>query len=173
MDSVSRESYFIIKHLELVVFSYILAEMEKSTLTILKDSLEEAQKNTSHMLSRLKKFDNRLKIIDEKMRPIQQTTEKYSRTKENINLTLIEIEKTYEYFRIAGESKEIILSGLHVNTNFKEFFDALGKLSLAKRFFEEHKEIKSSSTVLTGINGLLKVSCYVHCGAASELTLLT
>ena len=138
--------------------------MDNPSLLSLKSSLESVQKNTSNMLTRLKKFDERLNIIDNKMKPIQTTTEKYSKAKDNITITLIEIEKTYDYFRISFEAKDIITNSFtNQNSNddiYIEYFDVLVKLLQAKNFFMEHKEIKSSNNVLNNINLLLKVSYY-------------
>ena len=131
--------------------------MDLNPLMRLKDALEGAQKNTSKMLSKLERFESRLTELDEKMKPIQNTTKHYTRAKENISLTLIEVGKTCEYFRIAGEVKEIVSLGFSSETR-DEFFEALGKLSLAKHFFETHPEIKSSGTLLQTIDSLLVVS---------------
>lgn len=125
-------------------------------LSSLQGLLEKGKSNTTRMLSHLQRFENHLNNIERKMRPIQNTTEKYSKAKKNINLTLIEVEKTYEYFRIAFEAKDVIAAGLNTS-NRGNFFEALSKLTLAQKFFKEHKEIKSSETVLTNINSLVKV----------------
>ena len=130
--------------------------MDLNPLMRLKDALEGAQKNTSKMLSRLERFENRLTDLDEKMRPIQTTTKHYTKAKENISLTLVEVGKTYEYFRIANEVKEVVNAGLTSETQ-DDFFEALSRLSSAKHFFESHTEIKSSATVLATINSLLEV----------------
>jgi hypothetical protein len=131
-----------------------------ATLTALADSLEQAQRNTSRMLGKLRRFEDRLNLIDQRMRPIQITTEKYWAAKENIALTLVEVEKTYEYFRIAAETRAVVSGGLSLANNQTEFFDALSKLTLAKKFFETHREIKSSGSVLINIEQLLKVCIY-------------
>ncbi len=130
--------------------------MDLNPLIRLKEALEGAQKNTSKMLIKLDKFEHRLTDLDDKMRPIQTTTKHYTRAKENISLTLLEVGKTYEYFRVANEVKEIIAVGLIANTQ-KEFYQALERLSNAKWFFENHKEIKSSNAVLSNIEQLLNV----------------
>lgn len=141
--------------------------MDLNPLMRLKDALEGAQKNTGKMLIRLERFENRLTDLDEKMRPIQTTTKHYTKAKENISLTLVEVGKTYEYFRIANEVKDIVNGGLTSETR-DEFFEAFGRLSDAKRFFESHQEIKSSNTVLATIDGLLSVSLHTcHTGTCS------
>ena len=132
-------------------------KLDLNPLMRLKDALEGAQKNTSKMLNRLERFESRLTDLDEKMRPIQTTTKHYTKAKENISLTLIEVGKTYEYFRIANEVKDAVSNGLTPETQ-EDFFEALNKLSNAKHFFESHVEIKSSATVLATIDGLLGVS---------------
>ena len=90
------------------------------------------------------------------LRPIQEATEEYTVAKQNISNTLIEVGKTYEYFRIANEVKGIVAIGLNKDTQ-SEYFEALGRLSNAKIFFEAHREIKSSGAVLTSIESLLNV----------------
>lgn len=132
-------------------------DMDLNPLIRLKEALEGAQKNTSKMLAKLEKFEHRLTDLDDKMRPIQTTTKHYTRAKENINLTLLEVGKTYEYFRVASDVKETIGVGLNNKAHHKEFFKSLERLSNAKIYFESHKEIKSSLTVLTTIDLLLNV----------------
>ena len=131
-------------------------EMDLNPLIRLKDALEGAQQNTSNMLSKLERFERRLGYLDDKMRPIQTTTKHYTKAKENISLTLIEVGKTYEYFRAATEVKDVVESGLNTDTQ-PEFFDAFRKLSNAKSFFEMHSDIKSASSVLGTLDGLFKV----------------
>ena len=145
--------------------------LDINPLMRLKDALEGAQRNTSKMLSRLERFENRLTDLDEKMRPIQTTTKHYTKAKENISLTLAEIGKTSEYFRIAAEVKDIVNGGLNPDTQ-EEYFEALGRLSNAKRYFETHHEIKASVTILATIDGLLSVSSCLRPSARSCLEVL-
>lgn len=130
--------------------------LDINPLMRLKEALEGAQRNTSKMLNRLERFEHRLTDLDEKMRPIQTTTKHYTKAKENISLTLAEIGKTSEYFRIAADVKDIVQAGLSPDTQ-EEYFEALGRLSNAKRYFETHHEIKASVTILSTIDGLLSV----------------
>jgi len=133
------------------------ASLDLNPLMRLKDALEGAQSNTSKMLQRLERFENRLTELDEKMRPIQVATKHYTRAKENISLTLVEVGKTYEYFRVANEVREVIKAGLHTESQ-EEFFAALNRLLGAKRFFQTHLEIKSSSQALASTNELLNTA---------------
>jgi hypothetical protein len=130
--------------------------LDLNPLMRLKDALEGAQKNTAKMLYKLERFEKRLTDLDEKMRPIQNTTKHYTKAKENISLTLEEVGKTYEYFRIANEVKDVVNGGLTKSTQ-ADFFVALSRLSNAKHFFETHQEIKSSASVLVTLDGLLNV----------------
>jgi chromosome segregation ATPase len=137
-------------------------KMESNPLRSLKASLEKAQKNTHNMLTRIHRFDERLAAIDEEMKPIQVTTAKYTKAKDNIGLTLAEVEKTYEYFRVAQQVTEVINAGVNLQNpaKQKEFVDAFGRLSEAKRFFEQHRrDIKSAGSALDQIEELLKVCC--------------
>jgi hypothetical protein len=147
--------------------------MDLNPLMRLKDALEGAQKNTAKMLGKLERFEHRLTDLDEKMKPIQTTTKHYTRAKENISLTLVEVLKTCEYFRIATEVKDVVNAGFTSETQ-EEFFEALGKLSKAKRFFETHTEIKASSGMLATIDGLLTVRqivCFHFTTVALNVTL--
>lgn len=128
--------------------------MDLNPLIRLKETIEGAQKNTSKMLTKLHRFELHLAELDTKIRPIQEATEEYTVAKQNISNTLTEVGKTYEYFRIANEVKGIVALGLNKDTQ-NEYFEALGRLSNAKTFFEAHREIKSSGTVLTSIESLL------------------
>ena len=132
------------------------ANGDTNALLHLKDTLDVAQKNTSRMITKLQRFEDRLNLIDQKMRPLQTTTDNYWTAKENIAKTLQEIEKTYEYIRIADDMRVVVSTGLNYQ-NHKEFFEALGKLTLAKKFFESHREIKASGENLIKIDSLLKV----------------
>lgn len=143
-----------------------MAELEYNSLLRLKDALEGAQKNTNRMLSRLEKFENRLGDLDEKMRPIQVTTGRYLKAKNNISETLFEVGKTYDYFRVANDVRETITRG-YVANNQKEFLEAFKKLSQAKIFFQEHKEIKSAQSVLSSIESLLQ-SATIACSQEFE-----
>lgn len=139
-------------------------------LAQLKDTIHGYKYNTTLMLSRLQRFEERLANIDTKMRPIQVTTENYSKAKENIASTLQEVSKTYEFFRIAADVKVIINQGYKPTTQ-KHFFEALGRLSQAKKFFEDHREIKSSMTVLMTIDTLLR-NAVMQCVAELERLLV-
>lgn len=146
-------------------------EMDLNPLMRLKDALEGAQKNTGKMLTKLERFERRLTDLDEKMKPIQNTTRHYTKAKENIGLTLLEIGKTTEYFRIAGEVKEVVNMGMSSETQ-EEFFEALGKLSNAKRFFETHLEIRSAGSILSTIDSLHTVRYYIRISIACILPLV-
>lgn len=139
-------------------------------LLLLQEKLNLAKNNSTELLSKLHHVEGRLIRIETKMKPIQITTDKYSTAQENIGRTLVEVEKTYEYFRIASEAKDVINNGISSSkskahnkddidssNNHKIFFDALKKLTNAKKFFEEHTEIKSAASVLRTIESLLKV----------------
>jgi len=136
--------------------AYSTGTMDLNPLIRLKDALEGAQKNTSKMLMKLEKFDTKLTTLEEKMQPLQVSTSHYTRAKENIALTLVEVNKTYEYFRVANDVKDIINNGLNDNTQGL-YFNALSRLSHAKNFFESHLEIKSATTALASIDILQKV----------------
>jgi len=120
----------------------------------LKDALEGAQKNTEKILSRLQRFESHLTDLDDRLRPIEESTEGYIIAKQNISNTLLEVGKTFEYFKIATEVKDVISCGLSADTQ-RAYFEALGRLSNAKKFFESHREIKSSGTVLSTIDTYL------------------
>jgi cysteinyl-tRNA synthetase len=130
--------------------------MDLTALLTLKDALEGATKNTDRMIYKLNQFETRLSVLDQNMSEIQSSTQRYIKAKDNISLTLVEMEKTYEYFRVGNEVKEIINSG-YSSTNNKEYLSALIKLSQAKQFFETHREIKSSSSILINIESLITV----------------
>jgi hypothetical protein len=89
------------------------------------------------------------------MRPIQTATESLSRAKQNITLAVIEIEKTHEYFRISSSCQDIISGGIK-SGNYEDFFDAMDRLSNARKFFVSHREIKSSGSAIINIDSLLK-----------------
>ncbi len=135
-------------------------ENESNPLQDLKLALLNSQKNTATMLANINSFDHRLSAIESEMQPLQNTTAMYSRAKENIGLTLLEVEKTYEYFRIKTAVEGVIAGGLNMQNiaKQKEFFNAISRLTEAKRFFEAHKrEIKSSASELDPIEKLLTV----------------
>ena len=64
---------------------------------------------------------------------------------------MIEIQKT-TFIQV----KDTINGGLNADTQ-REVFEALGRLSDAKTFFETHREIKSASSVLSTIEIYLSV----------------
>jgi nitrate/TMAO reductase-like tetraheme cytochrome c subunit len=130
--------------------------MDLTALLALQSAYGGAHKNTEKMVFRLNQSENRLSVIDENTSDIQASNEKYVTANENISRTMMEIEKTYEYFRVASEVKEIIREGLTAS-NQNDYLQAVVKLSLAKQFFESHREIKSSSSVLISIESLIQV----------------
>lgn len=142
----------------------MLVEHDTSNrLSALKVALDKAKKNTCVMLSKIELYEKRLSRIDDSMLPIQNRTAVYSKAKENIGLTLAEVEKTYEFFRIATSVDSVITGGLNMQnaTKQREFFEAVGRLCEAKKFFLNHKrEIKSSESALESIQLLLSV---IHC----------
>ena len=89
------------------------------------------------------------------MRPIQDATEHLSRAKRNITLAVVEIERTHEYFRISSMCYDVINAGIK-SRSYTEFFDAMERLSSARKFFIAHREIKSSGTAIMNIDQLLK-----------------
>eukprot|EP01036_Dinobryon_divergens_P031317 gene31317-40691_t len=130
----------------------------------LKDTLEVAQKNTEKILTKLQRFESHLTDLDHQLRPIEESTAGYIVAKQNISNTLLEVGKTFEYFKIATEVKDTINGGLNADTQ-REVFEALGRLSDAKTFFETHREIKSASSVLSTIEIYLSKAvseCVVH-----------
>lgn len=131
--------------------------LDLNPLLRLKEALEGAQKNTQRMISKLDRFEKRLGDLDQRMKPIQDTTEKYTKARDNISLTLTEVGRTYEYFRLAAEVEAVIKEGL-TTSNQSEYFDALHKLSNAKTFFEQNRGMKSSASVLNNIQHLLQVT---------------
>jgi len=100
--------------------------MDFSTLSQLKDALESAQKNTHRMIHKLEGFETRLIELDRKMRPVQEETQRYTAAKDNISKTLMEVGKTYEYFRVASEVKDVINCGFAANQ--KAYLEALIKV---------------------------------------------
>eukprot|EP01038_Epipyxis_sp_PR26KG_P012873 gene12873-17251_t len=147
------------------------ADLDLNPLLRLKEALEGAQKNTSKMLTKLERFDNRLEDLDLKMRPIHQSTLLYTTAKKNIAQTLAEIEKNHEYFRVTSDVKDIISTGFSVSNEDKDiqkdYLAAITRLSEAKKFFMDHHEIKSSASLLVSIEQMLKQGI-MACGTEFE-----
>lgn len=130
--------------------------MSSTNLSRLKASLSQSQSNTTKMMSRLHRFQDRLQSLDVSMRPVESQTARYTTARENIAATLIEVEKTYEYFRIAGDMEETVMAGLGPPPH-TYFFEAVTQLSSAKEFFIQHKStIKSAHTALNSVETLLQ-----------------
>ncbi len=129
------------------------AGMDPSTK--LRLTLQEGRRNTSAMIKKLETFECQLNGIEEDLRPLQEGTQKYTIAKENISKTLAECGKTYEYFRIAADVKHIA-NAPYSREKEREIFDAMDRLSNAKTFFEKHREMRSSGTMLDGVNNMLK-----------------
>lgn len=82
------------------------------------------------------------------------------RARQNIGNTLIEIEKTHEYFRIAGDLEPVISKG--VKDNQTDFFEALDRLSVAQEFFNHQQNMKSTFHALAVVEALIK-RALAHC----------
>jgi len=124
----------------------------------LKGALDEAQTNSKKMLTKLQRFEDRLGSLEHKMKPIQVSTSPYTLAKSNVESTLKQAEKTYEYFRVANEVENDINSGLNINDNnkSKDFYLSITRLTKAKEFFETNrKDIKSAGSALTRIDTVL------------------
>ena len=89
-----------------------------------------------------------------------QKTVPLMRARQNIGDTLVEIEKTYEYFRISGDLEPVISKGIKENQS--EFFEALDRLSVAQEFFNSQRQMKSTVNALASIDGLIK-RAMAHC----------
>ena len=127
-------------------------------LVKLKGALDEAQTNSKRMLTKLQRFEDRLGSLEQKMKPIQISTATYTLAKTNVESTLKQAEKTYEYFRVASEVENDINSGLNINDNnkSKDFYLSITRLTKAKEFFETNrKDIKSAGSALTRIDTVL------------------
>jgi hypothetical protein len=122
----------------------------------LRKALLEGRANTELMIRKLKLFEGQLDEIESDLRPLQNGTQRYSVAKENISKTLLECGKTYEYFRIASEVKHIATAP-YSREREREIFDGLDRLSKAKSFFEKHREMRSSGTMLSGVDNMLKL----------------
>lgn len=138
-----------------------VSDMDLSSFYTLKDSLEEAQQNTQTMLWRLQHFEQRLGVLDEKIRPIQRTTTTLSNAKRNIMLTSLEIEKTNEYFKLANENSIVIANGFK-QESVEQFFEAIERITEAKRFFDDHREMKSAHAAMINIDNMIK-RAMLHC----------
>ena len=124
----------------------------------LKGALDEAQTNSKKMLTKLQRFEDRLGSLEHKMKPIQISSSPYTLAKSNVESTLKQAEKTYEYFRVANEVENDINSGLNINDNnkSKDFYLSITRLTKAKEFFETNrKDIKSAGSALTRIDTVL------------------
>jgi hypothetical protein len=126
----------------------------------LKDALAEAQSGTAAMAARLQSLEARLSSVDTLMRPIHDSTLPLTRAKQNIGLTLQEIEKTYEYFKIAAELEGVIAAG--VRGNPPEFFEAVERLNTAQEFFNHQGYMRSTASALATIESLMK-RALAHC----------
>ena len=106
-----------------------MGDMDFSPLRKLKETLDAAQKNTNAMMSTLQNFESKLHDVEIAMQPIhevqklsfsapqlcfnfyQKKTIPLSNAKQTIGETLLEIERTYENFRIAGDLEPVINRG--------------------------------------------------------------
>ena len=113
----------------------------------LRKALVKCSSNTDLMVHKLNSFDSRLDTMENKLKPLQQDTEKLILAKENISNTLLEVGKTYEYFRVASEVKDLVYAPYSKDKE-KDIFAALDNLSKAKQFFEDHREMRSASALL-------------------------
>ena len=120
----------------------------------LRKALQEGRANTEMMIKKLQSFEGQLDGIESDLRPLQDGTQRYTIAKENISKTLAECGKTYEYFRICVDVKHIANSP-YKREKQREIFDAMDRLSKAKAFFEKHREMRSSGTMLDGVNTML------------------
>jgi hypothetical protein len=125
----------------------------------LKANLENGKRNTSRMLLKIENFESKLTDLDLEMSEFQKKTYSYTKAKENIGLTLIEIEKTSEFYRVADVVEPIIDRGLNLdNDTHKDFFECITRLINAKRYFQERgQKLKNTETVMNSIEKVLQV----------------
>jgi hypothetical protein len=124
------------------------------------------------MLSKIETFDDHLSNIEKTMRPIQETTASYTRAKDNVALTLQELEKTYEYYRVCSSVEEIINEGLDMSSeeDSRQYFDSMQRLSEAKTFFLANRHtMKSTDAVLASIDKLMSTASESCCAGLENL----
>lgn len=72
----------------------------------------------------------------------------------------MEIERTYEYFRISHDLEPVVAKGVREDQG--EFAEALDKLASAQDFFNRQRNMKSTNHALASIDALIK-RAMAHC----------
>jgi hypothetical protein len=101
------------------------------------------------------------RMIETKALSIHENTGPMARARKTISLALIEVEKTYEHFRVPEEVRRD-LNNASTGAEF-DFLDAIERMLIARSFFKEHLEIKSSAGMISRIddtNHVIFGRCY-------------
>ena len=115
------------------------------------------------MQDKLNNWEEKLTLLGVKCQSLEGVTQQYSIATNNISKTLEAISKTYDFFRIADDTKLVVRRGFRLVKGDPDkedaFFRALERLCEAKLFFQHHRDIKSSASVLLHISALHDAGC--------------
>lgn len=118
--------------------------MSGASIGRLSESLDGVARNTSRILDRLQSFESKLTVIDAYISTMREETLLPSQAKRNVDVTLMEVDRVNEYFRISSEVESVISAGLRAQTQ-DEFLQAMERLASAKQFFEANSSISNAS----------------------------
>ena len=119
--------------------------MDCASLSRLKSSLQQAADNSSLIQSGLGALEKRLSLLDEKLCPVRDEALQLSVAKGNIERTINILREMSEYFVVADEVDRLVKD--LKETVQPEVAQGIEKLSLARRFFFDHRGVPSSTKV--------------------------
>jgi len=131
-----------------------------SSLRQLQGYFAKARENTELMQSKLVAFEGKLAELGTRIRPLQESTTSFSKAQQNISKTLSAISKTYDFYKIAEDTKTVIKQGYASIRGDSQreiaFWAALDHLTEARAFLLSHTaDMKSANSALTTVNTLL------------------
>jgi hypothetical protein len=131
-----------------------------SSLRQLQGHFGKARVNTRLMQEKLTAFEERLADLGTRIRPLQESTMSFSKAQQNISKTLAAISKTFDFYKIAEDTKTAVKRGYCSIRGDPQreilFWSSLDHLTEARAFLLSHTgDMKSANSALTTVNALL------------------
>jgi hypothetical protein len=134
------------------------SDIDIEKLVELKSAMEQAQVNTQTMRENITAFEARLQDLDENLRPVYDETILLTRARKNIIRTLLVLEKMAEYFKVADEVDLMVEKVEKDESLYPSLYEAVERLAVARAFFEDHDDVKTSAKAIVKVNASLEKS---------------
>ena len=142
----------------------------------LKGLLKETDASFALVDAKIRSLNSKMARMSNEISDLHENTSEAAKARKNISLALIEIEKTYEHFRVPEEVRRDLNNISSTTTSSSsskrfDYLDAMEQIIIARAFFEEHKEIRSSASVIERIDSTVSI-IVARCASEVEKCLI-